>query len=122
MHLTTQPTPPRQKYAEAPISDGMEALILRAMEKDPALRPPTAEDFRRELLALENDFDATKIQTIPPALQMRNSGALRRVSKNSHSGRHAPHPLPPPPQPSEASMPTWASSPGGAAVPTTRRR
>ncbi|MGC4113596.1 MAG: serine/threonine-protein kinase [Myxococcales bacterium] len=112
MHLTTPPPPPRQKYREAPISDGMEALILRAMEKDPALRPPTAEDFRRELLALENDFDATKVQTIPPSLQLRNSGALRKVSKNNQSGRHAAHP--PVSKPSEASMPTWASSPGGA--------
>jgi tetratricopeptide (TPR) repeat protein len=42
--------PPRQRQPNAPISEAMEKLILRALEKDPMDRPQTAEQFR--MLAL----------------------------------------------------------------------
>jgi serine/threonine-protein kinase len=47
-----RPVPPRQKTPDAPISEAMEALILRALEKDAGKRPQTAEQFRDELLAV----------------------------------------------------------------------
>lgn len=47
---------------EATVSPALEALIFRAMDKDPAKRPQTADDFRRELLA------ATGLVATPPAL------------------------------------------------------
>jgi serine/threonine-protein kinase len=46
------PIPPRLRQPGAPISEAMERMILRALEKDPARRPQTAEQFRRELLAV----------------------------------------------------------------------
>jgi eukaryotic-like serine/threonine-protein kinase len=47
-----RPIPPRQRQPDAPISEAMEALILRALEKDAGRRPQTAEQFRDELLAV----------------------------------------------------------------------
>ena len=47
-----RPIPPRQRQPDAPISEAMEALILRSLEKDAARRPQTAEQFRDELLAV----------------------------------------------------------------------
>jgi tRNA A-37 threonylcarbamoyl transferase component Bud32 len=46
------PVPPRLRQPGAPISEAMERMILNALEKDPARRPQTAEQFRRELLAV----------------------------------------------------------------------
>jgi len=66
MHLTTPPVPPREKRPDAPISDAMEALILRALAKDPNDRPQSAEVFRRELLALGREAEATRVQSAPP--------------------------------------------------------
>src|SRR5205085_12167077 len=40
------------RQAGVQLSAGMEALILRAMSKDPALRPQNAAQFREELLSL----------------------------------------------------------------------
>ena len=49
-HVNDLPMPPRQRQPNAPISEAMEKLILRALEKDPMDRPQTAEQFR--MLAL----------------------------------------------------------------------
>ncbi|HET9753957.1 MAG TPA: serine/threonine-protein kinase, partial [Myxococcales bacterium] len=51
-HVNEPPVPPRQRAPSAPISAAMEALILRALAKDPAARPQTAEQFRQLLLAV----------------------------------------------------------------------
>ena len=49
-HVNEKPIPPRQRKPDAPISEAMQSLILRALEKEPALRPQTAEEFRELLL------------------------------------------------------------------------
>src|SRR5712691_7742329 len=49
-HVNERPIPPRQRQPDAPISEAMESLILRALEKDPMLRPQTAAEFRELLL------------------------------------------------------------------------
>ena len=51
-HVNEPPVPPRQRQPDAPISEAMELLILRALEKNPALRPQTAEEFRQLILAV----------------------------------------------------------------------
>ncbi|HYV46938.1 MAG TPA: protein kinase [Myxococcaceae bacterium] len=52
-HLMEQPPPPSMRRPEAKISQALEALILRALSKDPAGRPQTADDFRAELFATQ---------------------------------------------------------------------
>jgi tRNA A-37 threonylcarbamoyl transferase component Bud32 len=66
-HVNEAPVPPRRRAPSAPISPAMEALILRALEKDPAARPQTAEQFRQLLLAVP-------LQT-PAALQRAPSSS-----------------------------------------------
>ena len=60
-HVNEAPVPPRKRQPDAPISEAMEALILRALEKDPAQRPQTAEEFRELLQQLPR-------QAAPPPL------------------------------------------------------
>ncbi len=52
-HVTQLPVPPRERRPEVPVSEAMEGLILRALAKDPAHRPSSAEAFRAELLRIE---------------------------------------------------------------------
>lgn len=51
-HVNELPVPPRKRRPEAAISPALEALILRALQKDPELRPQSAEEFRDLLLAV----------------------------------------------------------------------
>jgi serine/threonine protein kinase len=51
-HVNEKPIPPRQRQPDAPISEAMESLILRALEKDPVLRPQTAGEFRELILSV----------------------------------------------------------------------
>lgn len=51
-HVTELPIPPRTRRPEVAISEEMEALTLRALEKLPENRPQTAEAFRAELLKI----------------------------------------------------------------------
>jgi len=71
------PVPPRRKQPNAPISAAMEALILRALSKDPALRPQSAEEFRQFLLAIPRRNTAPGRQE-PSATPAR--GTLPRTS------------------------------------------
>src|SRR6266852_2728992 len=83
-HVNEAPIPPRQRQPDAPISEAMERLILRALAKDPAMRPQTAEQFRDELLAVPGQARSTARATTPsrsstPVPQTAaRSGPLRR--------------------------------------------
>ena len=60
-HVNEPPVPPRQRQPDAPISEAMEALILRALEKDPALRPQSAAEFRQLLLEVPRHQPAARV-------------------------------------------------------------
>ena len=62
-HVNEPPVPPRQRQPDAPISQAMEALILRALEKDPALRPQTAAAFRQLLLEVPKHQPAFELSS-----------------------------------------------------------
>src|SRR4029078_13662321 len=47
--LTHKPTPPSKLRPELGISDAVEAVVMRAMEKDRALRYQTMADLERDL-------------------------------------------------------------------------
>ncbi|HVE81577.1 MAG TPA: protein kinase, partial [Myxococcales bacterium] len=53
-HLMEAPPPPSVRQPAARISPALEALILKALSKDPAARPQTADEFRAELLATQD--------------------------------------------------------------------
>ncbi len=84
-HVNEMPVPPRQRQPDAPISEAMEALILRALEKDPAQRPQTAEEFRLLLQAVPAQAAATipvaepvavPVAAAPPAPRSRRRPGL----------------------------------------------
>jgi serine/threonine protein kinase len=52
-HITTAPVPPSRQRPE--LGDRYDEVILRALAKKPHERTPTAEAFRRELIAARND-------------------------------------------------------------------
>ena len=68
-HVNETPVPPRQRQPDAPISEAMEALILRALEKDPGHRPQTAEEFRLLLQAVPGQ--AAALVSIPAAVPVK---------------------------------------------------
>ena len=87
------PVPPRKKQPNAPISAAMEALILRVLSKDPALRPQTAEEFRQLLLAIPAGNDAGRRQgtdTATPARGTLPRAAAELVAPKAADGRSAP--------------------------------
>jgi hypothetical protein len=86
-HVHERPVPPRQRQPDAPISEAMEALILRSLEKDAGKRPQTAEQFREELLAVP-----AKARSKRASLQAAEP--LLRVPTPAQSPRIAPQPAP----------------------------
>ncbi len=86
-HVNEPPIPPRQRQPDAPISEAMESLILRALEKDPALRPQTAEAFRQLILELpKRRATAELIQATPAAVTPADSLSSATAV---HEGRRA---------------------------------
>jgi tRNA A-37 threonylcarbamoyl transferase component Bud32 len=61
-HLTQAPVPPHQRRPDLPISPALDALVVRALEKDPARRFQSAEEMRTALLAC-----AEAVPAAPPA-------------------------------------------------------
>jgi serine/threonine-protein kinase len=100
MHLTTPPTPPRERGGH--ISEALEALILKALAKDPNDRPQSAEEFRSDLLAAVQAAQATRVQAMP-TMPVRDSA--RRPSRSAARAVDDE-------ATSLSRTPSWASSPG----------
>jgi len=48
-HIKTAPKRPREVAPDLPLPEPLEALLMRALEKDPARRPPSADEFLQAL-------------------------------------------------------------------------
>ena len=55
-HLSEPPVPPSIRAPNVPIPPRLEALILRALEKDPARRPQSMEAIREELIRIAQEL------------------------------------------------------------------
>jgi serine/threonine-protein kinase len=74
-HITTQPTPPRQAAPEREIPPSIEAVILRALAKEPEERYQSMAEMATELAAIA-------AEVAPEVLQPRpSSQALAQISK-----------------------------------------
>ena len=60
-HVNEPPVPPRQRQPDAPISEAMESVILRALQKEASLRPQTAEEFRQQILEVPKHKQAAQL-------------------------------------------------------------
>ena len=80
-HTSELPRPPREVIPSIP--EGLEAIVLHALEKTPADRPADAAEFRRELLAMAERLGLEYAAiTSAPDLQ-----SLRDVGTQTPSGR-----------------------------------
>jgi serine/threonine-protein kinase len=77
-HLSELPIPPSRRRADANISADLEALILRALSKQPEVRPQTALGFRAELLAISKRRSTQSGNLGPP---IRRSFREMRLTK-----------------------------------------
>ncbi len=104
-HVTEEPPSPRRINPQIPAS--LEALVLRAMDKDPARRPRSALEFSQLLTnyaqvsqqetlvnpALGNERSAQRGQANPPPTQRQNGGGGNGANGSGATGRIS---IPPP--------------------------
>ncbi len=64
-HLSEIPIPARERSPEAGISSGLDAVIAKALEKDPARRFQSADEMREALLACGRATAAAPVQPAP---------------------------------------------------------
>src|SRR5512133_1961699 len=65
-HLSEIPVPAREKNPEIEVSPALDAVIAKALEKDPAARFQSADEMRAALLACVQPADAAPARTAPP--------------------------------------------------------
>ncbi|HKU73330.1 MAG TPA: serine/threonine-protein kinase [Pyrinomonadaceae bacterium] len=73
-HVNNPPHSPREVVAAIP--EDVERIVLHALEKQPADRPPNAAEFRRELLETANrlGLEHHAIKSAPDIEDLRDSG------------------------------------------------
>ncbi len=99
--LTELPVPPSRRRPGAMISAGMERLILKALSKDPAARPQTADEFKDELFACTH-------APAPPASGLDTPVVEGFAALNPSAERRRPSIGPPAPPASWARWP-WTA-------------
>jgi serine/threonine protein kinase len=89
-HVSEPVEPPSERAPSAGLSKALDAVLLRALEKDPDFRPATARDFADELRAALRERDgppapAMDVATPPPAFPSGPTpemlAARRRVAR-----------------------------------------
>ncbi len=95
-HITTQPMPPRQAAPERAIPAEIEAIILRALAKEPDERYQTMGELGAELAAVANEVAPEVLQPRPM------SQVLAHISKPQSAVLPARHATPMPRPPSGA--------------------
>jgi serine/threonine-protein kinase len=76
-HLTESPTPPSLRSPELAIPSGMSAIVLKALQKNPADRFPKIEDLQAALVAEVRAAGTSSVE------ELLDSGQVRRIAKAS---------------------------------------
>ena len=84
-HLSQIPVPPRQRRPDLAISTGLDALISRALEKDPARRFDSADEMRAALVACAPSSGARLAAAPDP----RAAGLARWRGRGRHPAQRA---------------------------------
>jgi len=95
-HITTQPMPPRQAAPERDIAPAVEAIILRALAKEPDERYQTMAELGGELAAIAGELAPEVLQPRP------SSQALAQIARAPSTAMPARTPTPMPRPPSGA--------------------
>jgi serine/threonine-protein kinase len=112
-HVAEPPPLPRGLNPAIPV--GLEALILRALDKDPARRPQSAAEFARLLVGYANAADQATVvnQALPPQARLP-SAAQGQVRPQ------APPPAQPQARPQPATRPQGSGATGRVNIPPPR--
>jgi serine/threonine-protein kinase len=124
-HVTELPIPPRMRRPEVAISPEMEALILRALEKDPTLRPQSAEEFRADLIRIQDKLKRARQDAEEAAKNASTQHKAERTAAMKQkqqaqlaameaSSTQATEFAPPPPPPAKSKVPLFAGLGVGA--------
>jgi serine/threonine-protein kinase len=76
-HLTESPTPPSLRSPELAIPSGMSAIVLKALQKNPADRYQRVEDLQAALVAEVRAAGTSSVE------ELLDSGQVRRIAKAS---------------------------------------
>jgi hypothetical protein len=109
-HLSEKPVPPSVRCPHPTIPKRLEALILRALEKDPSRRPQSMEAIREELLQVAQELGVAPRFTPVPVAAIAPPKA------------YAPTPVPSSPAFESALAPTWIPSAHPSPVPRAPQR
>jgi serine/threonine-protein kinase len=96
-HVSADPPPPRMYNARIPPQ--LEALVLRALSKEPDSRPTTAQEFARQLASYRNVGDQATVvgPSAPrPAPQQPARSASQPGPRQQSTGSTSPRPVLPP--------------------------
>jgi serine/threonine-protein kinase len=88
-HLHSQPVPPSERTS-APITSGLDALILRCLAKDPEARPASARELVDLLDALEDLGEWTSADA--DRWWQQEAPSVARAAKASRSAGSTPGP------------------------------
>ena len=72
-HLEARPPAPSSVHPGVPPE--LDRLVLRLMEKDPAQRPASADEVRREIARIKTVLTTTEVEVLPPKKTLRRSRA-----------------------------------------------
>ncbi len=78
-HLSEQPVPPRRRRPGLAISDGLEALVMRALSKDPVERFASAEEMKAALLSAGRELERRPAAPEAAAVEPRPAGRRSRA-------------------------------------------
>lgn len=81
-HLTEAPVPPHVRTPELRISEGLSAIVMRALEKDPKDRYPTVEALREALIDELASSGSTSVESLLDTKRLRH---LARIAEVAHS-------------------------------------
>jgi serine/threonine protein kinase len=83
-HMTQEPTPPSERCPEAMIPPPIEAVILRAMAKDPAERYQNVRELTEAIIGADKQLRSTGL-----LLQAVSDGLPEEISSVHTTGAHA---------------------------------
>jgi eukaryotic-like serine/threonine-protein kinase len=102
-HVRTPAVPPSQR-APQPIPEGLERVILRCLEKDPARRPGSAVELSRELQALQLEGLWTEVRARSWWAEHRPAAAEGPATVDLHPSR-------------DTTRSSWGGAVAGSAAP-----
>jgi eukaryotic-like serine/threonine-protein kinase len=134
-HLAEPPVPPSRRRPDLAVSPALEALVLRALEKSPDARQPSADAMRQELLACASGTTAERgpsatafdVDAVPPAptarprlpLALGAAAVLLAGGAGALVALRASKPSPPVPAAAPIPAPPADTAPAAPALPVT---